>query len=306
MYEFRPPAVVQADTELAVALRAGDEDAVRQLFDRYGPLVYTVGERLLDHDRAPDVTVHAFLQAWRNSEAFEAGRSFGPWLAILARQVALHGGPDGDVSERREEAAVTVDRLLADPSGWSEPPADLGERVVAAVISEAHLDPAEIYTTGDLLAAQEAASRRTGGVRSLIVGAVGALIFLLLGIFALSALGGSDDADTTTIELRPTGRLVDAAGSIDVADTEAGLAITLDAAALTEQPVGSLYAAWVVLDDGTVVSAGTFRSAAALQLVAAVRPGEGEQFVIALATPVTDGAAFGFDDRDVILRAPLP
>jgi DNA-directed RNA polymerase specialized sigma24 family protein len=302
MYEFRPPAVVQADTELAIALRAGDEDAVRQLFDRYGPLVYTVGERLCDGDRAADITVHTFLQAWRNSEAFEPGRSFGPWLATLARQVALHG----DGAERADDDAVTVDRLLADPGGWSEPPADLGGRVVAAVISEAHLDPAEIYTSSDLLAAQEAASRRGGGVRSLIVGAVGALIFLLLGILVLSALGGSDDADTTPIEMRPTGRLVDAEGSIDVADTAAGLAITVDAAALAEQPPGSLYAAWVVLDDDTVVSAGTFRNGIEVRLVAAVGPGEADQFVIALATPATNGAGGGFDDADVILRAPLP
>jgi hypothetical protein len=164
----------------------------------------------------------------------------------------------------------------------------------------------EIYTSSDLVAAQEAASRRGGGIRSLIVGAVGALIFLLLGIFVLSALGGSDVTDTTTIELRPTGRLVDAEGSIDVADTAAGLAITVDAAALAEQPPGSLYAAWVVLNDGTVVSAGTFRNGVDAQLVAAVGPGDAEQFLIALATPITDGAAGGFDDRDVILRAPLP
>jgi DNA-directed RNA polymerase specialized sigma24 family protein len=305
MYEFRPPAVVQADTELAIALRAGDEDAVRQLFDRYGPLVYTVGERLCDGDRAADITVHTFLQAWRNSEAFEPGRSFGPWLATVARQAALHGA-EHTGAERADDDAVTVDRLLADPGGWSEPPADLGERVVAAVISEAHLDPVEIYTSSDLVAAQEAASRRGGGIRSLIVGAVGALIFLLLGIFVLSALGGSDVTDTTTIELRPTGRLVDAEGSIDVADTAAGLAITVDAAALAEQPPGSLYAAWVVLNDGTVVSAGTFRNGVDAQLVAAVGPGDAEQFLIALATPITDGAAGGFDDRDVILRAPLP
>jgi DNA-directed RNA polymerase specialized sigma24 family protein len=302
MYDFRPPAVVQADTELALALRAGDEDAVRQLFDRYGPLVYTVGERLCDGDRAPDITVHTFLQAWRNSEAFEPGRSFGPWLATLARQVALHGAG----TERADEAADTVDRLLADPGGWCEPPADLGERVVAAVISEAHLDPAEIYTSSDLLAAQEAASRHGGGVRSLIVGAVGALIFLLLGIFVLSALGGSDDTDATTIELRPTGRLVDAQGSIDVADTAAGLVITVDAVTLGDQPPGSLYAAWVVLDDGTVVSAGTFRNGVDVQLVAAVGPGDGEQFVIALAVATTNGSGAGFDDADVILRAPLP
>src|SRR6478609_5776189 len=36
MFEFRPPAVVQADAALTLALRNGDEAAVRELFERYG------------------------------------------------------------------------------------------------------------------------------------------------------------------------------------------------------------------------------------------------------------------------------
>ena len=63
MEQFRPPHEVQRDTELALAFRDGDEDAVRTLYERFGGLVFTVAHRILgDGQRAEDVTQHVFLQ----------------------------------------------------------------------------------------------------------------------------------------------------------------------------------------------------------------------------------------------------
>jgi RNA polymerase sigma factor (sigma-70 family) len=90
MEQFRPPHEVQRDTELALALRDGDEAAVRTLYERFGGLVFTVAHRILrDGQRAEDVTQHVFLQAWRNADHFEAGRDFAPWFATIARRAAI-------------------------------------------------------------------------------------------------------------------------------------------------------------------------------------------------------------------------
>ena len=51
---------------------------------------------------AADLTVHTFLQAWRNAEVFEPGREFGPWLANLAVRVvgAKDSGVGADATQR--------------------------------------------------------------------------------------------------------------------------------------------------------------------------------------------------------------
>lgn len=110
MEQFRPPHEVQRDTELALALRDGDDDAVRTLYERFGGLVYTVAYQVVrDPQRAEDVTQHVFLQAWRNAEHFEPGRDFAPWLATIARRAGID-------ALRREQRRPSGALELADPS----------------------------------------------------------------------------------------------------------------------------------------------------------------------------------------------
>jgi RNA polymerase sigma factor (sigma-70 family) len=110
MEQFRPVHVVQEDADLALALREGDEAAIRTLYERFGALVFTVANRMLnDRQRAEEVTQHVFLQAWRNAEQFEPGRDFAPWLATIARRAAI------DVL-RREQRRPAGSLEVADPS----------------------------------------------------------------------------------------------------------------------------------------------------------------------------------------------
>lgn len=94
MQEFRPASVIDADTALAASFRDGDEHAIRSLVDRYGGgvtglAVWLIGDGPSTSQRAKGVAVEVFLQAWRNSEHFEPGRDFAPWLAsITTRAVA--------------------------------------------------------------------------------------------------------------------------------------------------------------------------------------------------------------------------
>ena len=229
MFEFRPPAVVEADAALTLQLRVGDEAAVRELVGRYGGLVHAVALQAARQAATVDaeqLVVHTFLQAWRNSEAFEPGESFAPWLATLARSVAAAAGcPVGpDV----------VDSLLAEPTGWVAVPAGLGDRVVASVIAEAHVDPAQIYTAADIEAARAGSRQRSSTIRSALLGLVGGLVVILAAIMLLSALGGGSSDGAVTIDLRSTGKVLDVTGSIDVERLDAGLSIALQTSPLPD------------------------------------------------------------------------
>jgi RNA polymerase sigma-70 factor (ECF subfamily) len=76
---------------MVTALKAGDQSAVAQLYDRYSAVVYAVALRVLgDTGAAEDVLQEVFLQLWRNPGAFDAARgSLAPWLAVIARNRAI-------------------------------------------------------------------------------------------------------------------------------------------------------------------------------------------------------------------------
>jgi RNA polymerase sigma-70 factor, ECF subfamily len=97
------------------AVRAGNQDAMAQLYDRYSPVVYAVALRVLgDTSAAEDVLQEIFMQLWRNPAAFDSSRgNLAPWLAVIARNRAL------DVLRKRkpqteiDETTVSVEPDLA-------------------------------------------------------------------------------------------------------------------------------------------------------------------------------------------------
>jgi RNA polymerase sigma-70 factor (ECF subfamily) len=82
---------VAPDLAMVTALKAGDQSAVAQLYDRYSSVVYAVALRVLgDTGAAEDVLQEVFLQLWRNPAAFDAARgTLGSWLAVIARHRAI-------------------------------------------------------------------------------------------------------------------------------------------------------------------------------------------------------------------------
>jgi RNA polymerase sigma-70 factor (ECF subfamily) len=72
-------------------LAAGDEKALRLLFDRYAGLVNGLALRILRNDAdAEDVVQAVFLQAWRQADRYDAGRGTpAAWLCTMARTRAL-------------------------------------------------------------------------------------------------------------------------------------------------------------------------------------------------------------------------
>jgi RNA polymerase sigma-70 factor (ECF subfamily) len=76
--------------ELVALFRTGSADGTAAMYRRYGRLVYTVAMRVLgDAGRSEDATQQTFVQAWRHAADVDAERDPGPWLATIARRVAI-------------------------------------------------------------------------------------------------------------------------------------------------------------------------------------------------------------------------
>jgi len=80
-----------SDPDLVQALAAGDVDAVRVLYARYGRLAYSLAVRILgDPGRAEEVVQDAFVRVWRRAASFDAGRgSLRTWLLTVVRNRAV-------------------------------------------------------------------------------------------------------------------------------------------------------------------------------------------------------------------------
>lgn len=118
------PAV--GDDPVVVGFVAGDETALRAVYEEHGRLVYSYCRRTLGPERAADATQEVFLAAWRSRERFrpEAGTLAG-WLLGIARykvidlyRVESRNPVAGDETNRPESGAdhealeTTAQRML--------------------------------------------------------------------------------------------------------------------------------------------------------------------------------------------------
>ncbi len=78
------------DHDTRAGFSAGDPDAIRAVYRSYGKLVFAVAHRVLgDRGLAEEATQETFVRAWRATESFDPDRELGPWLATIARRVAI-------------------------------------------------------------------------------------------------------------------------------------------------------------------------------------------------------------------------
>lgn len=83
---------------------AGDEEALRALYDRYSGLIFGAGIRYLgDRGLAEDLTQDVFTAVWRSADSFDESRaSFATWIYRITRNRAT------DLIRRRRARVRTV------------------------------------------------------------------------------------------------------------------------------------------------------------------------------------------------------
>lgn len=90
-FDLEGPLSRESEQELMRQLVAGDEDAVRTLYARFGRSVYTLGLRLLgSNEGAEELTQDVFLTAWRKGGRFDSTRGrLSTWLMAIAHNMAV-------------------------------------------------------------------------------------------------------------------------------------------------------------------------------------------------------------------------
>jgi RNA polymerase sigma-70 factor (ECF subfamily) len=78
------------DREVLERFRAGDESAVKAVYDRFGGPVFALSMSILgDRGLAADATQQTFVKAWRAASTYDPERSFGPWIYAIGRRTAI-------------------------------------------------------------------------------------------------------------------------------------------------------------------------------------------------------------------------
>jgi len=120
--------------DLSGRLRAGDERALRELFDRHSAAVlHLVTTMLGNASDAEDVVQATFVAAWQGHDTYEPARgSLLSWLLGIGRRKAIDAMR---VRARHDRAVETARQFVGGqaPAATSEQPADrLIDRLVVA------------------------------------------------------------------------------------------------------------------------------------------------------------------------------
>jgi RNA polymerase sigma-70 factor, ECF subfamily len=117
-------ALVEADSAAVARVADGDADALRQLYDRYGRIVYGMTYRLTkDAQLAEEATQDTFVTLWRRAGNYDPERAkLTTWLFVIARNRAIElvrararrPEPHEDVEPLGEETDVAEQVALAD------------------------------------------------------------------------------------------------------------------------------------------------------------------------------------------------
>lgn len=329
--------MIAADTELAQRLVSQDPMAIRDLVDRYGAAVTASAVPSVGRDAASDVAFEVFVAAMQHPLA--PGDDFAPWLAEIVAERA--GGVDeqrwevamaisaikpavrlglreqhldgsvevGDELARHElrlerrlshlGTSADVGAVLADPDVWVDLDAGFAERVVEAIVGPPEvLDDVDEH---DNETAPVEVSRVTRGLRPVLFGLAGAATVLFVAIIGLSAASGTPEQPDVTVELIPTGALIDVeGGEITITERDTGIQIDVEAFTLPRRAGGLYYEGRVVLADGNEISAGTFAQGDGVTLWSGVALDDAVTFRIVVGD-IENGSV-----DDIVLKADLP
>ncbi|GIJ19991.1 RNA polymerase sigma factor [Micromonospora lutea] len=118
------------EDELAHRFRAGDEQALREAYDRYGRAVlHLATSTLVNRSDAEDATQATFVAAWLGRETFDPAKgSLVGWLLGIGRRKVI----DRLRSVARDNRVVETVRQLPDPVPSGSDPDTVVDRLVVA------------------------------------------------------------------------------------------------------------------------------------------------------------------------------
>ena len=90
---------------LVRAVLAGDRDGFTRLYDLYAPLVHGILLARVPRAEVDDLVQDIFLHAFKKLHTLRDGASFGPWIAMIARNRAV------DFHRRTRETVEISDEL---------------------------------------------------------------------------------------------------------------------------------------------------------------------------------------------------
>ncbi|SCL29498.1 RNA polymerase sigma-70 factor, ECF subfamily [Micromonospora nigra] len=131
----RPVTAVQEpdpppEVELAARFRAGDELALREVYDRYGRAVFHLASSTLaNRSDAEDVTQATFVAAWLGRDTFDPAKgSLIGWLLGIGRRKVI----DRLRASARETRVVETVKQLPDAAPTGTNPDTVVDRLVVA------------------------------------------------------------------------------------------------------------------------------------------------------------------------------
>lgn len=124
-----------SDRELVGRVTAGDEDAFRLLFRRYGPVARALALRVVRQPfLAEEIVQEAFLALWRHPASYRDDRgSVRGWLMATVHHRAVDLVRREEAQRRRVDAADPPDAVTQDVAEDVAERADLKERRAAAI-----------------------------------------------------------------------------------------------------------------------------------------------------------------------------
>lgn len=191
---------------------------------------------------------------------------------------------------------------LSERGAWVEVAPNLADRVLVAagLATVGRGDGSVVDGDGDGIVA--APSRVGRSLRPVLLGIGGAMVVLFVAIIGLSAASGNPAPPNFTVELIPTGVLVEVeGGEITVTERGAGIEIELEAFTLPRRSGGPFYEGRLLLADGREISTGTFAQGDGVTLWGGATLDDALEFTI-VANDGDDAAS----DADVVLKADLP
>jgi RNA polymerase sigma factor (sigma-70 family) len=120
------------DADVMRRIRAGDRDAVGELYDRFRRPAFALARRILaDDTMAEDVLQEVFLSVWRDPAAFDRGKgSVASWLLAVVHHKAVDA-VRREESQRRRQGMAEDELALDAPTATRDVEDEAWSRVVA-------------------------------------------------------------------------------------------------------------------------------------------------------------------------------